>query len=125
MPSFLRPRSNEVRVEGAHNSFTIDDHRVDHVSMLDPATGLYVQKSIAATEEELHERELASMRHALASVDHRIDTLDPADVMPYEEPLSAEQLERKRIGLENEREWIVSEIARLEAPAEPEKRKRR
>jgi hypothetical protein len=46
--------------------------------------------------------------------------------MPYEEPPTDEQVEKKRAGLLAERAWIVSELERLEAPpAEPAQPKHR
>jgi hypothetical protein len=122
MTSFLRRQSPE-RVDAAHNTFTIDDHRVDHETILDPETGLLVQRPIKITPEQEHARELAAMHHALESVDYRIATLDPNDVMAYEEPLSDERMERKRAGLDLERLDILDKLAELEAAEPPTGRK--
>lgn len=94
----------------------VHDARVDHISVFDPASGLVSQRGIAITPAEEHERDLRDMRAALASVDHRIAALDPNDVMPWEEPRSEATMAKLRAGLDAEREHVLSEIARLEAP---------
>ena len=114
-------RSDDRRVEGPRGSgtFTIDDATVDHFSVLDPATGLVTQKPVKASDEEMRQREVLGYQRGLASVDHRLATLDPNDVMPYEEPLSQEQVDRRRAGLEAERAFIVARLAELEPVLEP------
>ena len=105
-------------VFGSNQSIVIDDHRVDHVSVLNPETGLVTQKPVAATAEEIRLRELASLRRGLESVEYRLANLDPNDVMPWEEPVSEERMAKIRAGLEAEREYVLAKLAELDPPAE-------
>jgi hypothetical protein len=108
-------------------TFGHDDHRVDFIEVIDPETGLFVRKPVAATPEELRQREVDGWRKALESVDYRLAALDPNDVLPPDEPRSEEWMAKRRAGLENERERCLDELARLEVEPQletPKKRRR-
>jgi hypothetical protein len=115
------PRSRSNEVQTGHQTFVVDDHRVAaYETVLDPETGLIVQRSIAATDEEIRARELAAMRRGLESVDARIAQADHK-LAPWEDDPDEEEIAKRRAGLEAERELLLSKLAQLEPP-EPEKK---
>jgi hypothetical protein len=119
-------QSTDQRVEGPNpGTFSIDTHTIDHVRVRDPETGLWSERSVKASDDEIRQREIDGLTRGLASVDHRLATLDPNDVMPYEEPLSEGAVEKRRAGLEAEREYVLARLAEYEPAPAPTKGRRR
>jgi hypothetical protein len=86
-------------------------------------TGARTAYPVAITLEQEREREIASLRRSLEGVDHRLAHVDDDDRFPWEsEPPTAEQVERKRAGLDAEREFVVSKLAELDPPKKGAKR---
>jgi hypothetical protein len=104
-------------VKQPNNTITYDNGTVDCVSFVGE-DGLVVQRPIAITPEEERDRSVRDLRRALESVAFREQHV--AEVMPWEEPMSADKVERKRSELANERAFILAELDRLD-PDEPVK----
>jgi hypothetical protein len=105
-------------VELPNRMLTYDDGQVDTVTVVDPKTGLRSERPIKLTPEEERERSIRDLRRGLEGVEFRL--LHVSEVMPWEDPLSAEVVERRTRGLQAERDFILAELERLDEAQEAE-----
>jgi hypothetical protein len=97
---------------------------VDHLTYLDPDTGLRYARSVAATDEEIVEREIRDLRRELEGVEFRLAHLDDEPPPWVTEPPSDKAIERARTSLLNTRAVIFDRLSELE-PEPPERTKKR
>jgi len=90
---------------------TWDNGTADTVETLS-VSGEVWSRPVAASADEIREREAAAWRRALGGVEWRLEHV--GETWPHEPPLSRQQLASERAGLETERERCLSELARLE-----------
>jgi hypothetical protein len=110
-----------------NNTLSFDDGEVDTISYRDPVTRRVERRPAAITPQEARQVEVHGWVRALESVEHRIALHDanPREHFGWEQPPTADQIERKRAGLEAERQHVLDKLAALEAPAaEPSKLRR-
>src|SRR5262249_8946478 len=117
MSLFARPNMRQL----PGNVIVFEDGRIDTITSIDPKTGTVTQRPVLASEEEIRQRDSAAARRSLEGVEFRIVHAD--EVFSWEEPLTAEQLERKIAGLESERAFLLGELERLGA-GDPQPKKR-
>jgi hypothetical protein len=85
---------------------------VDHYSTVDRKTGLRTARSVAATEDEIRQRDADAYRRSLDGVEFRLAHVDEAQAW-YEDPPSEQRIAERRALLENEKQFILAKINEL------------
>jgi hypothetical protein len=94
---------------------------VDHYTTVED--GLRVAHSVAATEDEIRQRDIEGYTRSLEGVHFRLAHVGEP-LAPYEDPPDEREIAKRRAALEAERQHILDTIAALggDVPAKPKRR---
>ena len=114
-----------VLPEWRQRPLDFNDLEVDHYSVVVVEDGVRkrFEKPVKASDDEIREREIASLHRALEGIGHRLAHVEEP-LAWYEDAPSAAEIERRKAGLQAERSYVLSkleELGAIEPAAEPKR----